>query len=201
MKKSILVPVVTILAAAAILFGLAFGLAGVANANARANHLEMMQTLLPGSENFTLEAYDGDDSNIVSVHKAENGFVIETCTYGYAGEITMFVAVNNDGKVMGLVVQDMEETPGLGGMALTDYKFLGQFLNKSGEFAVATQGEDAFSGATADASAADSTGETVDVDAITGATVTSKAVVRCVNSAVSYVTGADIESGATSWGG
>ena len=36
---------------------------------------------------------------------------------------------------------------------------------------------------------------------ITGATVTSKAVVRCVNSAVAYVTGADIESGATSWGG
>ena len=201
MKKSILVPVVTILAAAAILFGLAFGLAGVANANARANHLEMMQTLLPGSENFTLEAYDGDDSNIVSVHKAENGFVIETCTYGYAGEITMHIAVSNEGKVVGLVVQDMEETPGLGAKALTDYKFLCQFLNESGEFAVATAGADAFSGATSDDSAAVSTGDTVDVDAITGATVTSKAIVRCVNSAVSYVTGADISSGATSWGG
>ena len=201
MKKSILVPVVTILAAAAILFGLAFGLAGVANANAQANHLEMMQTLLPGSENFTLEAYDGDDANIVSVHKAENGFVIETCTYGYAGEITMHIAVSNEGKVMGLVVQDMEETPGLGAKALTDYKFLCQFLNESGEFAVATAGADAFSGATSDDSAAVSTGDTVDVDAITGATVTSKAIVRCVNSAVSYVTGADISSGATSWGG
>ena len=148
-----------------------------------------------------LETYDGDDANIRSVHKAENGFVIETCTYGYAGEITMFVAVNNEGKVMGLVVQDMEETPGLGGKALTDYKFLCQFLNESGEFAVASVGEDAFSGATADASAADSTGETVDVDAITGATVTSKAVVRSVNSAIAFVTGADTDSGATSWGG
>ena len=201
MKKTVLVPIAVILAAAVILFGLAFGLSGVGNANARANHLEMMRTLLPGSENFTLETYDGDDANIRSVHKAENGFVIETCTYGYAGEITMFVAVNNEGKVMGLLVQDMEETPGLGGKALTDYKFLCQFLNESGEFAVASVGEDAFSGATADASAADSTGETVDVDAITGATVTSKAIVRCVNSAVSYVTGADISSGATSWGG
>ena len=201
MKKTVLVPVVTILAAAAILFGLAFGLAGVGSKNAQANHLEMMQTLLPGSENFTLEAYDGDDSNIVSVHKAENGYVIETCTYGYAGEITMHIAVSNEGKVMGLVVQDMEETPGLGGKALTDYKFLCQFLNESGEFAVATAGADAFSGATSDGSAAVSTGETVDVDAITGATVTSKAIVRCVNSAVSYVTGADISSGATSWGG
>ena len=39
------------------------------------------------------------------------------------------------------------------------------------------------------------------VDAITGATVTSKAVARCVNSAVGYVTGADAVSAATTWGG
>ena len=199
MKKSVLVPVAVIAAAAVILFALAFGLAGVGSANAQANHLELMRTLLPGSENFTLEAYDGDDANIRSVHKAENGFVIETCTYGYAGEITVFVAVNNDGKVMGLVVQDMEETPGLGGKALTDYKFLCQFLNNGGEFAVATSGADAFSGATGESAAP--AGETVDVDAIAGATVTSKAIVRCVNSAVGDVTGADISSGATSWGG
>ena len=199
MKKSVLVPIAVILAAAVILFALAAGLAGVGGANARANHLEMMRTLLPGSENFTLETYDGDDANIRSVHKAENGFVIETCTYGYAGDITMFVAVNNEGKVMGLVVQDMEETPGLGGKALTDYKFLCQFLNNDGEFAVSTTGADAFSGATGETAAP--AGETVDVDAITGATVTSKAIVRCVNSAVGYVTGADISSGATSWGG
>ena len=42
-------------------------------------------------------------------------------------------------------------------------------------------------------------GETV--DALTGATVTSKAVVRCINSAVAYVTGADATTAATSWGG
>ena len=178
MKKSVLVPIAVILAAAVILFALAAGLAGVGGANARANHLEMMRTLLPGSENFTLETYDGDDANIRSVHKAENGFVIETCTYGYAGDITVFVAVNNEGKVMGLVVQDMEETPGLGGKALTDYKFLCQFLNTSGEAEV---------------------GKTV--DALTGATVTSKAVTRGVNAAVGFVTGADTSSGATSWGG
>ena len=39
------------------------------------------------------------------------------------------------------------------------------------------------------------------VDAITGATVTSKAIARSVNSAVAYVTGADVASAATSWGG
>ena len=39
------------------------------------------------------------------------------------------------------------------------------------------------------------------VDAISGATVTSRAIARSVNSAVAYVTGADIDSGSTSWGG
>ena len=34
-----------------------------------------------------------------------------------------------------------------------------------------------------------------------GKSVTSKAITRSVNSAVAFVTGADIESGATSWGG
>ena len=45
------------------------------------------------------------------------------------------------------------------------------------------------------------TGETVEIDGITGATVTSKAVAKSVNSAVGYVTGADVASSATTWGG
>ena len=40
-----------------------------------------------------------------------------------------------------------------------------------------------------------------DIDALTGATVTSKAVTRAVNSAVAFVTGADISSSATEWEG
>ena len=97
-----------------------------------------------------------------------------------------------------IVVDDLSETFGLGREALTDVDFLKQFLNSSGTFAVATQGADAFSGATGTETAE---GDTVDVDALTGATVTSKAIVRCVNSAVAFVTGADTESAATSWGG
>jgi major membrane immunogen (membrane-anchored lipoprotein) len=71
--------------------------------------------------------------------------------------------------------------------------------NTTGSFEVATSGAKAFSGATAEAETAE--GEVVSVDAITGATVTSKAVVRSVNSAVSFVTGADLTTEATSWGG
>ena len=177
MKK----PIIAIAFAALILIGASFGLNGIAAKNAQEEHLWLMQTLLPGSESFTVEPYSGEDANIRSVHKAENGFIIETVTYGYADEITMLIGVNNDGKVTGLVVEEAHETFGLGNNALTDHEFLAQFLNGTGSFAVAANEADAFTGATA---AAEPEGETNDVDAITGATVTSKAVVRCVNSAI-----------------
>lgn len=199
MKKQILLPILTILVAAAILFAASFGLNHIAAQNAQQDHIWLMQTLLPGSTEFTLEPYSGEDANIRSVHKAENGFVIETVTYGYAGEITMYVGVNLDGRVTGLVVRDLSETFGLGAEALTDVNFLAQFLNATGRFEVVTASADAFSGATGTESEAD--GDTVEVDALTGATVTSKAVVRAINSAVAYVTGADAASAATSWGG
>ena len=178
MKRSIFVPVVTIALSAAILFGASMALRGAAVENGRKEHLQIMQTLLPGSTEFTVEPYAGDDENIISVHKAENGFVIETVTRGYVDEIRMLIGVSNDGKVTGLVVRDLSETFGLGAQALTDTDFLAQFLNTSGEAEVGST-----------------------VDALTGATVTSKAITRAVNSAVAYVTGADASSGATSWGG
>ena len=191
--------VIAIALAALILFGASYGLRDIAARNAREEHLWLMQTLLPGSESFTVEAYDGEDANIRSVHKAENGYVIETVTYGYAGEITMLIGVNNDGNVTGLVVREAHETPGLGNEILTDHEFLAQFLNRSGSFTIGTSGADAFSGATGETAA--EAGEEITVDGITGATVSSKAVARCVTSAVAYVTGADVVSAATTWGG
>ena len=195
MKKII----ITILVVALVLFGTSFALQDTAAKKAQEEHLWLMQTLLPGSESFTEEAYSGEDANIVSVHKAENGFVVETNVYGYADYIRMMTAVNNDGKVTGLVVLEAHETVGLGNEALTDHVFLKQFLNASGSFEVAAHGADAFSSATGTAESAD--GETVEVDGITGATVTSKAIAKSVNSAVAYVTGADVASSATTWGG
>ena len=199
MNKGILLPVLSLALAVVILLGASFGLSGVASEKAQEEHLRLLRTVLPDSENFTLEPYSGEDANIVSVHKGENGFVVETCTYGYAGDITMYIGVSNAGKVTGLVVNTMSETPGLGAQALTDHVFLSQFLNKSGSFAIATHGADAFSAATGEVEAA--AGEEVEVDGITGATVTSKAIARSVSSAVAYVTGADVASSATTWGG
>ena len=197
MKKKILLPILSIAIMAVMVLSITLATGEMASKNAQQEHLWVMQTLLPGSENFTLETYSGEDANIRSVHKGETGFVIETATQGYAGQIVMLIGVSKEGKVTGLTIRDMQETPGLGMSAMWDEMFLAQFLNTQGGVAISTAGADAFSGATG----SDSAETEVYVDGISGATVTSKAIARCVNSAVAYVTGADVGSGATSWGG
>ena len=200
MKKSCLIPVIALILALAILFGLNAALSAKRAENRSAELNAKMNALLPGGDfeskddfatwieglnNGTIEAvpltqeeYAGEDANIRAVYKAKNGYVIATETYGYAGEIAMLIGVSNDGAVTGLQIRDMSETPGLGMNALNDVDFLKQFLNSEGGLEVGTN-----------------------VDAISGATVTSKAIVRSVNSAVAFVTGADIASTATTWGG
>jgi len=175
MRKSFWVPVLTILVCAAVLLGLYNGLAGLRAANREKELQAKMQTMLPGSTSFVKETYDGEDGNIQFVYKGETGFVIGTRVSGYAGDISMLIGVSSDGYVTGLQVRSMEETFGLGGEALTDWEFLRQFLRTEGDAEVGTN-----------------------VDAIAGATVTSRAIARSVNSAVAFVTGADVSTSATS---
>ena len=134
--------------------------------------------MFPGNTVVSPETYTGEDSNIHRVWKVDTGYLVETVTSGYAGNITMLIGVSNDGTVTGLQVRNMQETYGLGAQALTDWEFLAQFLRTQGDAEIGSN-----------------------VDAITGATVTSKAIARSVNSAVGFVTGADTSSAATSWGG
>ena len=177
-KKNFFAALAATGAAAVMLFGLSAVLAPMAQRSAEAERSEMMALLLPGSDTFTPEAYSGEDPSITAVYQGDGGYVVETTTGGYVGDVTLLVGVSSGGKVTGVVVRDMEETWGLGARALRDTEFLSQFLGTSGEAAV---GED--------------------VDAMTGATVTSKAIARGVNAAVGFVTGADVTSGATEWGG
>lgn len=177
-RKQLYMPAAAIILMALLLFGVSAGL-GAAEEKYAQQELEiMLHNLLPGSVTFTEEPYTGEDTNIRTVYKAENGFVIETVTDGYAGDLAMLVGVSSKGTVTGLVIRQMSETFGLGAGAANDVEFLAQFLNTSGEAEIGST-----------------------VDAISGATVTSKTVTKSVNSAVAFVTGADVSSGATSWGG
>ena len=177
--KALIKPVAVLAAVFVLLLALSAGLAPPAAGDAPARQARPLRTPPPrGAPPSTEEAYTGEDTAIAAVHRGSTGYILETVTAGYAGDITMLVAVDFDGAVVGAVVREMEETFGLGAEALSDAGFLSQLVWSRGELAVGDN-----------------------VDALTGATVTSKAVVKAVNSASAFVTGADVSSSATEWGG
>lgn len=176
--KSILVSLLALILCCALVLACNYGLGEMARQKREKAELELMQKLLPGGMTFTEEAYSGEDDSIRRVFKSETGYLIEVGEYGYADDVVLWVGVSGDGAVTGLVVRSLHETLGLGATALNDTRFLSQFLGSTGNLSVGQ-----------------------DVDALTGATVTSKAITRAINSACAYVTGADVDSGATEWGG
>ena len=176
--KDLMVPLVALVCMTGIVFGASSMIPSAAAGQAEAKRQQTMALLLPGSSEFAEEAYEGEDTNITGIFKGETGYVIETTVAGYVDDIVLWVGVDNEGLVTGATVRQMSETRGLGSKAMTDISFLTQFLDTNGNAAL---GEN--------------------IDGITGATVTSKAVVKAVNSACGFVTGADVTSSATEWGG
>lgn len=100
------------------------------------------------------------------------GYVISiTSSEGYNGEIKLSIGITNDGVLNGYAITEIGETPGLG-MKSQEPKFKDQFNGKATEqdFEVTKTG-----------AAADN-----EIDAISGATITSRAVTHAVNAGVSY---------------
>ena len=93
-----------------------------------------------------------------------------TTTEGYGGNIVLYVGVTTQGAVSGVSILEISETPGLGMNA--ESVLVPQF--KGVETSVFTYTK---------------TGSTIDseIDAITGATITTEAIVKAVNGAISVV--------------
>ena len=121
-----------------------------------------MQEVLP-SQSYDPLDYHGEDATVKAVYRADGGYVVEVTPSGFGGEIDMVVGVGDDGSVTGVSIISMSETSGLGANAAKE-SFRSQYVEKQGVLAVSKDG-----------------GE---IDALTGATITSRAVTRGVNSAL-----------------
>ena len=113
---------------------------------------------LNGTTYTYFEGYD-KDQNVV-------GYVFTTSAKGYGGDIVTMVGMNSDGTVSGMDFLSISETAGLGMNADSD-DFKNQFVGKSGEI-----------GVNKNAPAEN------EIQALTGATITSKAVTSAVNTAL-----------------
>lgn len=99
------------------------------------------------------------------------GYIVTTTTSeGYGGDIQISVGIAADGTVRGVEILSIKETVGLGMNAKTP-EFKNQYAGKLVESYVVTK-----TGAAGDN----------EIDAISGATITSDAVTNAVNAAVLY---------------
>jgi electron transport complex protein RnfG len=103
------------------------------------------------------------------------GWVLKAAGQGYAGSIELLLGLNPSGStISGLFVLEQVETPGLGNK-ITSPTWLNQFIGQgTGESLAVVKGGDTGPGT---------------IDAITGATISSKSVVSIVNRAVSETKG------------
>ena len=99
------------------------------------------------------------------------GYVVTTTDKeGYGGDIQITVGITTDGTVSGVSILSISETAGLG-MKATQPEFYEQYQGKQTEsFCVSKDG-----------------GNGEPIDALSGATITSRAVTGAVNVALSYV--------------
>ena len=108
---------------------------------------------------------------VSKVYQGENGYAVEVTPSGFDNTITMMVGVDNAGAVTGISIIDHSETAGLGAVAAATTAageaFRAQFQGLTGSVSVSKDGGQ--------------------VDAITSATITSRAVCSGVNAALAVV--------------
>ena len=132
-----------------------------------------IEAVLPGGFDEQLSNFDAQGGLVSKVYKGANGYALEVLPAGFDNTITMMVGVDFEGKVLGISVVSHTETAGLGAVAAATTSageaFRGQFVGTSGSVGVTKDGGS--------------------LDAITGATITSRAICVGVNAALSCVAG------------
>lgn len=117
-----------------------------------------------GSDTVTYRTLSGEDAAepVYEVLEGDRvvGYCVELASPGFGGDISMTVGFEADGRILGVSIVSLSETPGLGSR-VQEAAYLDQYRGQSGPL---TLGED--------------------IDAIAGATISSRAVTDGVNRAV-----------------
>ncbi|EOC99836.1 RnfABCDGE type electron transport complex subunit G [Caldisalinibacter kiritimatiensis] len=153
----------------------------IAEVEAKAND-EARKEVLPQADSFkqiseeTMKSILSNNERVMDIYAGYSndtlvGYTIKTKNIepGYAGDIEMIVGISQDGKVTGVKVVSHGETPGLGANAETP-EYRGQYEGKSVDNElIVVKSEPANEN---------------EIQAITGATITSRAVTSGVNNAI-----------------
>lgn len=139
--------------------------------------MKSRQIVFADAAAFGEEVVLADGTSVVAAldeSGAEIGHVVVNIAKGYGGDISVMTGIDSDGKVTGVNILSHAETAGLGANA-TGEKFRNQFIGLISGITVSK----------------DKAGEN-SIDALTGATITSRAVVNAVNAAIEAAGGENI---------
>lgn len=182
-KNTMILTAITLIAG--LLLGVVYEVtkAPIATANEKAKK-EAWQAVFPDADLNDFEAIDVDEKISTSVADSlgekvavdevcsvgDEGYVITvTDSEGYGGDIQVTVGITSDGTVNGVSILSISETAGLG-MKAKEPSFYEQYEGvQTSQFYVSKDGGD---------------GEAI--DAISGATITSRAMTGAVNEALGY---------------
>lgn len=135
--------------------------------------LDSVAKVLPDGFDTIVKNYADATGLVSEVYHGKNGYAIKTTPKGHGGDITMMVGISNDGKVLAIDIIHCVETVGLGLTVASDTpegeNFRAQFVG-AGELVALSK-----NGGT--------------IDAISGATITSRAICDGVNAALECVAG------------
>ncbi|MBS4535950.1 RnfABCDGE type electron transport complex subunit G [Clostridium sp. D2Q-14] len=132
---------------------------------------EARAEVLPEADEFQIVELDDVPAGITEVYEGLVGdeivgFAIKTATVGYGGNVEVITGISSEGEITGMKVVGHEETPGLGANATTA-EFQDQYKGKSAESEIGV--------------VKSTPSNENDIQAITGATITSDAVTKGVN--------------------
>lgn len=134
------------------------------------NSRETMADLIE-TDNFTECEFGENEFNYYTAVKDGNiiGYIFKTAEKGYGGDVSVMTAVNTDGTVKSVAILDVSnETPGLGQNAAKE-SFYSQYADKKSGISLVKNGAES---------------DKNEVNAVTGATITSTAVNKAVNTAL-----------------
>ncbi len=140
---------------------------------AKENEQKEMELLIDADAFEPHSFGEGESKFDFNIAKSKNGevlgYIFVTAARGYGGDISVMTAIGTDGKIIEISILDAaNETPGLG-QNVTKESFYSQYKGKSADVEVLKNGAD------------DSANQ---INAWTGATISSKAVNTAVNTAM-----------------
>ena len=108
---------------------------------------------------------------VLEVYASEAGYAVKAAPSGFGGAITMMVGISTEGKVLGISIISHAETPGLGAVA-SQNTYMGVAFREQ------------FAGLISGITIGDGENQ---IDSLSGATISSQAIVDGVNAALDCV--------------